>query len=308
MRSGSRGWVRPARQSPSSTTRLPAPHPKPASRPPPPPRGPATLALTSAATAVALMTYTAPMVTLPETAAALHTPPGRPGLAPERHPAGPGRAPPGRRHPRRRLRPPPALRLRHPRPRHHHRPRRPRLHDLAVHAGPGRPGRGQRGPPREQPRPDRPRAPDAGREIRATGVWGAFVSGGIALGPVVAGAIPNWRVAYGVLGAALADRGGPGGPHADRIPRPARRPPRPRSARWPSDWRWSHCVAALTLGRDGWLRAPVGLSCRWRPSLLLGLFAVVERTHPNADDRPRSASAPPASSPPPSAACSPASP
>ncbi|WP_158692935.1 MFS transporter, partial [Streptomyces roseochromogenus] len=34
----------------------------------------ATLALTSAATAVALMTYTAPMVTLPDTAAALHTP------------------------------------------------------------------------------------------------------------------------------------------------------------------------------------------------------------------------------------------
>ena len=34
----------------------------------------ATLALTSAATAVALMTYTAPMVTLPDIAAALHTP------------------------------------------------------------------------------------------------------------------------------------------------------------------------------------------------------------------------------------------
>src|SRR5437899_1769519 len=33
-----------------------------------------TLAVTSAATAVALMTYTAPMVTLPETAADLHTP------------------------------------------------------------------------------------------------------------------------------------------------------------------------------------------------------------------------------------------
>ncbi|MGW4568625.1 MFS transporter, partial [Streptomyces sp. NPDC004561] len=39
-----------------------------------PARPRATLALTSAATAVALMTYTAPMVTLPETAAALHTP------------------------------------------------------------------------------------------------------------------------------------------------------------------------------------------------------------------------------------------
>ncbi len=39
-----------------------------------PPRPGATLALTSAATAVALMTYTAPIVTLPATAAALHTP------------------------------------------------------------------------------------------------------------------------------------------------------------------------------------------------------------------------------------------
>uniref|UniRef100_UPI0015F02C0C MFS transporter n=1 Tax=Streptomyces shenzhenensis TaxID=943815 RepID=UPI0015F02C0C len=36
--------------------------------------GRSTLALTSAATAVALMTYTAPVVTLPDTVAALHTP------------------------------------------------------------------------------------------------------------------------------------------------------------------------------------------------------------------------------------------
>ncbi|MYS76620.1 MFS transporter, partial [Streptomyces sp. SID5926] len=41
----------------------------------------------------------------------------------------------------------------------------------------------------------------AGR-LRATGVWGAFVSGGIAVGPVLVGAIPDWRVAHGVLGAA----------------------------------------------------------------------------------------------------------
>ncbi|MCL2734463.1 MAG: MFS transporter, partial [Actinomycetia bacterium] len=38
--------------------------------------------------------------------------------------------------------------------------------------------------------------------LHATGVWGAFVSGGIAVGPLVAGAMPTWRVAYGVLGAA----------------------------------------------------------------------------------------------------------
>lgn len=39
-----------------------------------PPRARATLFMTSAVTAVALMIYTAPMVTLPETAAALKTP------------------------------------------------------------------------------------------------------------------------------------------------------------------------------------------------------------------------------------------
>lgn len=45
----------------------------------------------------------------------------------------------------------------------------------------------------------------AGRDrIRATGIWGASVSGGIALGPLLAGALSltDWRLAYGVLGAA----------------------------------------------------------------------------------------------------------
>src|SRR5689334_22725668 len=50
-----------------------APHESASRSAPPHPR--ATLAVTSAATAVTLMTYTAPVVTLPDTAAALHTSP-----------------------------------------------------------------------------------------------------------------------------------------------------------------------------------------------------------------------------------------
>ncbi|MFF2778234.1 MFS transporter [Streptomyces sp. NPDC058052] len=45
----------------------------------------------------------------------------------------------------------------------------------------------------------------SGRDrIRATGVWGAAVSGGIALGPLLAGALSpvDWRLAYAALGAA----------------------------------------------------------------------------------------------------------
>ncbi|MFE0775511.1 MFS transporter [Streptomyces sp. NPDC058861] len=44
----------------------------------------------------------------------------------------------------------------------------------------------------------------AGRDrIRATGAWGASMSGGIALGPLLAGALglADWRLAYGALGA-----------------------------------------------------------------------------------------------------------
>src|SRR5690348_6797117 len=159
-----------------------------------PSRATATLAVTSAATAVALMTYTAPMVTLPDTAAALHTPVsaqawllnGTPlGLAALLLVAGSLADDYGRR----------------------------RIFlsgtiaalgalatstwlftlarvaqgaasaailasslGLLVHAFPTARGR-----------------------LHATGVWGAFVSGGIALGPLLAGAIAqtlNWRIAY----------------------------------------------------------------------------------------------------------------
>ncbi|MFF1277123.1 MFS transporter [Streptomyces marokkonensis] len=58
----------------ADTAALTSVRPEAAPRQDPPPRPGATLALTSVATAVALMTYTAPIVTLPDTAAALHTP------------------------------------------------------------------------------------------------------------------------------------------------------------------------------------------------------------------------------------------
>ncbi|MFC9062544.1 MFS transporter, partial [Streptomyces sp. NPDC057074] len=241
----------------------------------PPPHPGRTLALTSAATAVALMTYTAPMVTLPQTAADLHTPVsaqawllnGTPlGLAALLLVVGSLADDYGRR----------------------------RIFvsgtlalgittvlgafasttwlftlariaqgassaallasslGLLVHAFPTPAGR-----------------------LRATGVWGAFVSGGIATGPLVAGAIPDWRVAYGVLGAvALVVAGlGTRALSESRSPRGGR-PDLAGAVTF--GLALVALVAALTLGREGWLRAPVGLLLA--AAVLLGaLFAVLER-------------------------------
>ncbi|KQX53653.1 MULTISPECIES: MFS transporter [unclassified Streptomyces] len=153
----------------------------------------------------------------------------------------------------------------------------------------------------------------AGRDrIRATGIWGASVSGGIALGPLLAGALSlaDWRLAYGVLGAAAlataavgartltadaeatgartptTDEAGARTPPTDAEAVEARTPRAPGPAPERSRPDIAGAVAlglalaalltALTLGRDGWLRAPVGL-------LLLGsaaltaLFVLVER-------------------------------
>ncbi|MFF8356310.1 MFS transporter [Streptomyces chartreusis] len=249
--------------------------PAPAAAADPAPNRRATLALTSAATAVALMTYTAPMVTLPQTAAALHTPlsaqawllNGTPlGLAALLLVAGSLADDYGRR----------------------------RIFvagtfalgittalgalttntwlftlaritqggasaallasslGLIVHAFPDPRGR-----------------------LHATGVWGAFVSGGIALGPVVTGAIPNWRLAYGVLAAAalivaaLSTRA----LSESRAPRGGR-PDLAGAVTF--GLALVSLVAALTLGRDGWLRAPVGLLLL-ATVVLLGLFVVLER-------------------------------
>lgn len=240
-----------------------APHPR------------ATLALTSAATAVALMTYTAPMVTLPDIATALHTPlsaqawllNGTPlGLAALLLVAGSLADDYGRR--RIFLAGTFALGI------------TTALSALTsstwlftltriaqgassaallasslgliVHAFPTPRGR-----------------------LHATGVWGAFVSGGIAVGPLVAGAMPDWRVAYGVLGAAaivvavlgvrtLSESRAPRGGRPDL------------AGAVTFGLALVALVAALTLGRDGWLRAPVGLLLL-AAVVLVGVFALVER-------------------------------
>ncbi|WP_431989476.1 MFS transporter [Streptomyces albogriseolus] len=240
-----------------------------------PPRPGATLALTSAATAVALMTYTAPIVTLPATAAALHTPlsaqawllNGTPlGLAAVLLVAGSLADDYGRR----------------------------RVFvwgtlalgvttalgalatgtwlftlariaqgaasaallasslGLIVHAFPTAAGR-----------------------LRATGVWGAFVTGGIAVGPLLAAGIPNWRTVYGVLGAAalLIALLGTRALTESRSPRGGRPDFAGAATFGPA---LVSLVAALTLGRDGWLRAPVWLLLGAAAVLLAG-FALVER-------------------------------
>ncbi|MFF4034050.1 MFS transporter [Streptomyces sviceus] len=239
------------------------------------PRPSATLTLTSAATAVALMTYTAPMVTLPDVAADLHTPlsaqawllNGTPlGLAALLLVAGSLADDYGRR----RIFVAGTLAL--------------GLTTalgaltsstwlftlariaqgaasaallasslgLIVHAFPSPRGR-----------------------LHATGVWGAFVSGGIAVGPLLSGAMPSWRVSYGVLGAAavlvaalsarlLTESRAPRGGRPDL------------AGAVTFGLALVALVAALTLGRDGWLRAPVGLLVL-AFVVLLAVFAAVER-------------------------------
>ncbi|MGW2819448.1 MFS transporter [Streptomyces sp. NPDC001443] len=243
--------------------------------PDPPARPRATLALTSAATAVALMTYTAPMVTLPDMAADLHTPVsaqawllnGTPlGLAALLLVAGSLADDYGRR--RIFVAGTLALGL------------TTALGALAgstwlftltrvaqgaasaallasslgllVHAFPTPRGR-----------------------LHATGVWGAFVSGGIAVGPLLTGSLPDWRLGYAVLGAAALVVAGLSARtlSESRAPRGGR-PDLPGAVTF--GLALVALVAALTLGRDGWLRAPVGLLLA-AFVLLTGAFALVER-------------------------------
>ncbi|MFF9670219.1 MFS transporter [Streptomyces eurythermus] len=111
--------------------------------------------------------------------------------------------------------------------------------------------------------------------LHATGVWGAFVSGGIAVGPLLAGALPDWRLAYGLLGAAalVVATLGARGLTESRAPRGGR--PDVLGA-LTFGVALAALVAALTLGRDGWLRAPVGLLLA-AAVLLVAAFAAVER-------------------------------
>ncbi|MGQ4390313.1 MFS transporter [Streptomyces sp. SAS_270] len=230
---------------------------RPAAPAQPSPRATPTLAVTSAATAVTLMAYTAPMVTLPDIAGALHTSVsaqawllnGTPlGLAALLLVAGSLADDYGRR--RIFLAGTVALGV------------TTALGALAtstwlftlariaqgaasaailasslgllVHAFPSPRGR-----------------------LHATGVWGAFVSGGIAVGPLLAGAMPNWRTAYGILGAAalVVAALGTRTLTESRAPRGGR-PDLAGAVTF--GLALVSLVAALTLGRDGWLRPSVG--------------------------------------------------
>ncbi|MEU5139438.1 MFS transporter [Streptomyces sp. NPDC021139] len=117
--------------------------------------------------------------------------------------------------------------------------------------------------------------PTARGRRHATGVWGAFVSGGIAVGPLLAGALPSWRLAHGVLGVAalivavLSVRG-----LAESLSSRGGRPDLAGAVTF--GMALVALVAALTLGRDGWLRALV-LLLRAAAVLLTAVFVRVER-------------------------------
>ncbi|MEU8587950.1 MFS transporter [Streptomyces sp. NPDC048664] len=238
------------------------------------PRTTPTLALTSAATAVALMTYTAPTVTLPNTAAALHTPVsaqawllnGTPlGLAALLLVAGSLADDYGRR--RIFLAGTVALGV------------TTGLGGLATSTWLFTLARVAQGAASAAILASSlgllvHAFPTARGRLHATGVWGACVSGGIALGPLLAGALPGWRPVYGVLAgvtlalAALSARA----LTESRAPRGGR--PDVLGA-LVFGLALTCLVAALTLGRDGWLRTPVTVLLA-AAAVLLVLFAVVE--------------------------------
>ncbi|MFD8688347.1 MFS transporter [Streptomyces sp. NPDC059651] len=119
--------------------------------------------------------------------------------------------------------------------------------------------------------------PAGAARIRATGVWGAFVSAGIALGPLLAGSLGSvdWRLTYVVLGlaalltAAFAFRT----LDESRAPRGGR-PDLAGAA--VLGLAMTALLTALTLCRDGWLRAPVGLLLLASLALAF-VFLAVER-------------------------------
>ncbi|WP_432059728.1 MFS transporter [Streptomyces sp. S1] len=275
--------------------------PAPVSAPSPVREGrpkPATLAVTATATAVALMNYTAPMPTLPAVAAAFGTPPaaqawllnGTPlGLAAFLLVAGGLADAYGRR--RVFLLGTLALGL------------TTALGALAGSTSAFTAARIAQGAASAAVLAGSlgllAHAYPTGRDrIRATGLWGASVSGGIALGPLLAGALSltDWRLAYGALGAgalataaagarwlpgpgagptAVTRTSGAGAPHP--APCPAPRPaPRPDVVgALTLGLALAALLTALTLGRDGWLRAPVG-ALLLASAALTALFAAVE--------------------------------
>ncbi|MGW4228782.1 MFS transporter [Streptomyces sp. NPDC004980] len=113
--------------------------------------------------------------------------------------------------------------------------------------------------------------------IRAMGVWGAFVSAGIALGPLLASSLGtvDWRLTYVALGlGALVTAG-----FAFRVLTESRAPRAGRpdlAGAAVLGLAMTALLTALTLGRDGWLRAPVGLLLL-AALVLSAAFAAVER-------------------------------
>ena len=263
-------------QQPVRTVTAPA-RPPARARLGPPHRPGATLAVTSAATAVALMNYTAPMPTLPALSAAFATPPaaqawllnGAPlGLAVQLLVAGSLADDFGRR----------------------------RLFligtlGLGVTTALAALTTGTLGFTLARAGQGAASAailatslgllvdayPVGHARIRAMGVWGAFVSAGIALGPLLASSLGtlDWRLTYLALGlgafvtAAFAFRT----LRESRAPRPGR-PDLAGAA--VLGLAMTALLTALTLGRDGWLRAPVGLLLL-AALALTAVFTAVER-------------------------------
>ncbi|MFV5994583.1 MFS transporter [Streptomyces sp. NPDC056231] len=113
--------------------------------------------------------------------------------------------------------------------------------------------------------------------IRATGIWGAFVSGGIALGPLVAGSLGtvDWRLTYAAVSVAslitaafafrtLSESRAPRGGRPDLVGAAV------------LGAAMTALLTALTLGRDGWLRPPVALLLL-AALALTAVFVKVER-------------------------------
>lgn len=118
--------------------------------------------------------------------------------------------------------------------------------------------------------------PGPGR-IRATGIWGAFVSAGIAAGPLLAGGLGTygWRLPYVALAVAALVITVPafrtlGESRAPRGGRPD------LAGALVLSLAMTALLSALTLGRDGWLRTPVVLLLV-AAAVLTGAFAAVER-------------------------------
>ncbi|MER7343825.1 MFS transporter [Streptomyces aurantiacus] len=116
--------------------------------------------------------------------------------------------------------------------------------------------------------------------IRAMGVWGACVSGGIAVASPFAGGLTtlaNWRLPYAALGAlalgvaALAPRA----LTESRAPREGRPD---LAGALTLGLALVALLAALTLGRDGWLRAPVGALLLLAVALTAAFAYVEHRT------------------------------